>query len=502
MKYLDAFLNRITMYMLLVYGLGGVALLSIFFAAFGLLPTDPLYMLLSFIAILMGAYGAEKFLSTVFGRPMNRESWLITALILFLILPPAQSGRQFVLLGLAGCLASGSKLLLRWHGKHIFNPAAFAAAILSLTALWPASWWVGSNTLWPFALIVGLLVVRKIRHFGVVGCFVAASLGVTLIQFTASGQFSFQNLQHALIASPLIFLGTIMLTEPATMPARKLHQYIYAGLVGLLSSLGLNIGALYIYPEVALLLGNIYAYIVSPKFATSMSLVRIETVSENIMNFVFTPHKTFSFLPGQYMEWTLPDVKFDTRGNRRTFTIASAPTEDEIMLGVKFYSMSSAYKQHLRTLRPGSQIYASQLAGSFTLPRESTQKLAFIAGGIGITPFRSMIKTMLDENSLRDIVLIYAVSDEKDFAYLKTFTEARNHGARIHLVATGQSTRRIRGVTYTKLDSKTLARLVPDIAERTSYISGPNAMVDGIKHELKTIGVRASAIKTDHFSGY
>lgn len=490
MKLIDNILNRVTMYRLLVYGLGAIALIAIFFAALGLVHFDPAFMLLSLIVLLVSVFLSEYLLSVLRNRPMNHESWLITALILFLILPPAREIPSVIPLALAGFLASLSKFLLAWRGKHIFNPAAFAAAVLSLTTLWPASWWIGSNSLWWLALIFGLLVIRKIRHVTMVLWFAVVAIAVQIVQFMIDGQLSATNVQHMLIASPLIFLATIMLTEPATMPPRRGQQYIFVTIAGVLYATGFSFGSFYVYPEVALLLANLYAFVVTPKLYVAMKLEAIEDISDTVKNFVFRPKRRFTFIPGQYVQWTLPRVALDSRGNRRTFTIASSPTEDRVMIGVKFYQPSSNYKKYLRAMQPGAIIYASQLAGSFTLPQDKARKLLFIAGGIGITPFRSMIRAMLDTGDMRDAVLVYAVSSEAEFAYVDVLNEARQRGITVHPVVGGV------------LTGDLLRELVPDMAERLAYISGPNVMVDGVKKSLRHLGVHPQNVRTDHFSGY
>jgi len=502
MKFIDDLLNKITMYRLLVYGLGGLVAISGVFAALGRLTFEPHDMVLSLGILLVSAFVTEYVLSKIWNRPMNTESWIITSLILYFILEPPTSLMSGVVLFAAGMIASASKFLITWHGKHLFNPAAFAAAILGLTAVWPASWWVGSTALWWLTLPLGLAVVRKIRRMEMVAVFAGAAITVHIIQFTVSGQPLVSGLSHALVASPLIFLATIMLTEPATMPARRHQQLIFAGGAGILYAWGLSIGPIHLYPEVVLLLANIYAFIVSPKVSTMMRLKAIRPVSPSVTNFVFEPEKPLSFRPGQYMEWTMPNVPFDARGNRRMFTIASSPTEKDVHLGIKFYEPSSMYKYRLRQLQPGDVVYASQLAGSFTLPKDTSKKLVFIAGGIGITPFRSMVQYMLDAGKIYDLTLIYLVSDEQELAYMDIFNEAKKQGITVYPVVTNSTNDPSHDVLYMRLDAQQVKRLVPDYTARLFYISGPNAMVDTIRGYLKEIGVPRSRIKTDHFSGY
>jgi ferredoxin-NADP reductase len=308
------------------------------------------------------------------------------------------------------------------------------------------------------------------------------------------------NMQSVLVASPLIFLGTIMLTEPATMPPRRSLQVLFAALVAVLYVEAWKVGPVVIYAEVALLIGNIFAFIVSPKFKTSLRLQEIQRISDRVYNFVFAPSNRFAFQAGQYMEWTLPHVGFDARGNRRSFTIASSPTEETVQLGVKFYNPSSTFKYTLSQMKVGDEIYVSQLAGNFTLNHNKNKKLVFIAGGVGITPFRSMVKYIVDTKQPVDVTLIYLVGFAEELAYEELFMEAAQFGVKYIPIVTTPT----KGDTYrhAQLDETLLRELIPDSAERTFYISGPNVMVDAAKHHLKKIGVRRSVIRTDHFSGY
>ena len=147
-------------------------------------------------------------------------------------------------------------------------------------------------------------------------------------------------------------------------------------------------------------------------------------LAPDIYDFIFTPARRFAFSPGQYMEWTLGHADPDSRGNRRYFTLASSPTEDQLRLGVKFYPNGSSFKQALLDLDHQHEIVATQLAGDFVLPNDPNQKCVFIAGGVGITPFRSMIKYLIDTRQRRSIVLFYANRSIKDIIYKDVFDKA------------------------------------------------------------------------------
>ncbi len=500
MNPIDKLLNNITMYRLLVYALGTLATLSVMLAFFGQLSSSPLQLIGSLFLLVTAAYLSDRGFGRLFNTPTNMESSLISALILFLIVEPAHSFLAAIALVLAGALSSISKFLIAWNGRHLFNPAAFAATVLSLTGLQEVSWWIGSSLFWPVALLLGLAIVYKVRRFGLFTTFVAVGVGLQCLLFWQSGQLQVINIIPVLISSPLIFFSAFMLTEPATMPPTRNWQLVFAALVAVLYVTAPPIGPFVVYPEVALLVGNLFAFLVSPKLRVRLTLTQIQKISDRVYNYVFLPEHRFRFLPGQHMQWTLPRVPYDSRGNRRTFTIASSPTESTVQLGVKFYQPTSKFKAAFGRLKPGDEVFASQLGGNFTLQGNQTKKLAFIAGGIGITPFRSMVQYIVDNHIQADIVLLYAVSDPQELAYDKTFKAAAKYGVRTVPVVTNS---RHHGPHITaKLNTELIAQTIPDYSQRICYISGPDAMVTSTKQQLRSLGVARRNIKTDHFSGY
>jgi len=286
-----------------------------------------------------------------------------------------------------------------------------------------------------------------------------------------------------------------MLTEPATAPTKKSFRAIYGALIGFLSA--------FAQYETALIIGNVFSYIVSFKYGLALHLKEKKQIaSAETYEFSFVPDRKINFRPGQYLEWTLKHRGADSRGARRFFTIASSPTETEIKLGVKFYSggpstglrAGSTFKKELIRLLPGAKLSAGRLAGDFTLPENKNKKLVFIAGGIGITPFRSMIKYLIDTNEKRDIVLLYSNKTESEIAYREIFEEARGKF--------GLKTVYINNDKDGFIDGKTIMREAPDFKERCFYISGPHSMTEAFKHTLAGLGVHRSQIKTDFFPGY
>ncbi len=487
---LDNILNSITVYKLVAWGLSLLALMSLVFAMTGAIGYSVGSLLISLTIVMTVGYVANQLMAHIWKVPTNSESGLITALILFFIVPPVESWLTTVQLVLALCVAIASKFILAINGKHIFNPAAIGVVIVSLLGLRHASWWVGNSTMWPFVLILGLLIVYKIRKLYLTGIFIAVSIVVALTVGANNGASINDTLNLLITSSPLLFLGTIMLTEPSTMPSQKKHQVLFASLVAILYAGQFKIPGTYVYPEFALVAGNIYAFFVSSKRNWTLRLVEKRKVSGQVYDYVFEPSAPMQFIPGQYMDWTLGHTKADVRGNRRTFTIASSPTESNVHLGVKFYKPSSSYKKALGDMKPGDTLVAGHIAGNFILPSDISKKLLFVAGGIGVTPFRSMVQDMIDTKTHRDVILLYAVSDKSEIAFSEIFQTAQQYGVELKPVI---------GVT---LSEDLIKRTVHDLTQRLIYVSGPNKMVDATTALLREAHVPRRQIKTDHFSGY
>ncbi len=437
--------------------------------------------------------------------PTGVESVWITAFILFLIMPPVSSWSDAGLVALAAVIAMASKYVLAIKKRHIFNPAAIGALLAGLVMGSGAIWWIGSVVMLPFVLVVGLLLVRKIRRMELF--VVGAVAGVLSAFVTSTASLGFTNGNHShllfqIVASwPIVFFASIMLTEPATTPPTKRLQIIYGILVGLLFGSPLHLGILYMSPELALLIGNVFSYAVSSKQRIILHLKQKTQIAKDTFQFLFTVSEPLAFQPGQYLEWTLPHAHPDLRGNRRYFTIASAPSEEGLAIGVKIQDQSSSFKKALRSLEPGALMSASSLSGDFTLLKDTHTKLVFIAGGIGITPFRSMIQSFLDIEEKRDVVLFYASMSQQDFAYQELFAEAQKKiNLKVVYIVTSPAENWNGYTGY--LTADILKKECPDFADRVFYLSGPNAMVQSYRTLIKSLNVPSKKIKTDYFPGF
>ncbi|QQG43175.1 MAG: RnfABCDGE type electron transport complex subunit D [Candidatus Daviesbacteria bacterium] len=493
LRLIDAFLNGVTMYRLMMYVLSGLLFLATIFSFFQLLPFAPLPLIFTSIILSATAYLANEILAKIFQAPANFESIFITSLILSLIISPINSLNEVPILMLVAVLAASSKFILALHHKHIFNPAALAIVLVPLLTTFGPSWWVGEPVMLAPTLIGGFLIVRKIKRWDLVLSFLAVFSLVTFGASFLKGADYGQLIRGFSSSFLVLFFATVMLTEPQTTPPVKAWRILYGSLVGAILGSNFHLGPFYTTPELSLILGNIFSFLVSPKEKLILPLQEKIKYSPVLYDFVFKLDRPFNYLSGQFMEWTYALKKLDSRGNRRFFTLASSPTEETLRIGVRFSENGSAFKAQLLEMKKGEKIVASLLSGNFTLPSDLNQKLTFLAGGVGITPFRSMVKYLLDKQEKRDIILLYCVKTNADAIYLKLFNQAKDLGVKTVVKETDKT-----GV----VTKEVIASQIPDFKERLFYLSGPYGMVTSFKKVLSEMGIPASQIKTDYFPGY
>ena len=505
LRIVDDFLDRTTMYRLLIYYLGGLLAIAAVFALFGNVGFSAEALFISTAILLAACWAINRVFAFIFNVPVNHESSVITALILALLITPKLGLYDITFLLAASGLAMASKYVLTIKDVHVFNPAALALVLTAFGPQQSASWWVGTASMLPFVLIGGVLVVRKVRREHMVVSFLITTfLATALFAWFGHGSVGTIITQTAL-TSPVFFLGFVMLTEPLTSPGTKGKRAWFGVMVGLLVPPQVHIANLYTSPELALVIGNIFAYSIDPRIRVFPILTQKIRTAANSVDFVFNAGKRFPYQPGQYMEWTLPHSHIDDRGNRRYFTLASSPTEPTLRLGVKFYDPSSSYKKAMLTMTDKTTIVAAQVAGDFVLPKNQKRKLVFIAGGIGVTPFRSMTKYLIDKREQRDIIVLYAANNIHDVAYQDVFEPARQQLGIIttYVLAKPDPTQPL--TTYQRagyVDSDAIRESVADYRERTFYVSGTHQMVMAVRATLSELGVPKSRIKVDYFPGY
>src|SRR5579872_3526611 len=264
MNIIDNFLNSITMYRLVLYYLLLLVVAAIIYSLTGIIHLNPFSLLFSTIVLIVATSVSNYIFAKLFKATVNFESSYITALILALIISPISNFSGVLDLVAVSTIAMLAKYILTIKKKHIFNPAALAVFVTSISIGLSASWWVGTLPMLPFELL-GFLIVRKIRKYDLVFYFFLASLATIFAFSIASGYQLMTVLRETLFYTPIFFLAFVMLTEPLTTPPTKKLQAIYGAIVGILFAPQIHIGSFYTTPEIALVISNIYSYFVSPK---------------------------------------------------------------------------------------------------------------------------------------------------------------------------------------------------------------------------------------------
>jgi ferredoxin-NADP reductase len=207
------------------------------------------------------------------------------------------------------------------------------------------------------------------------------------------------------------------------------------------------------------------------------------------------------FRPGQYFWVTLPDIGHnDEKGLRRHISVATSPTEKGV-LGLATRLRDTAFKRTLRELPVGAEVDVEQPKGEFGLPEDTSRPYVFIAGGIGITVFRSMLHYIRDERLPYRITMIYSNRDRESAAFLDELRELEQE-LDLRLVLTMTEDSGWDGETR-KVDARFVQDyLGADLDELTFLVAGPPAMTEAVQHALTEAGARDENVIASRFSGY
>jgi ferredoxin-NADP reductase len=239
-----------------------------------------------------------------------------------------------------------------------------------------------------------------------------------------------------------------------------------------------------------------------PTFETVF--LRREQLAEGTMAFYFARPAGFEFQAGQSINLGLIDPpETDAKGHRRTFSIASAPFENEIMIATRM--RDTAFKRVLAAMPASTKIQLRGPTGKFTLDPADARPAALIAGGIGITPFMSIARQAANDALRRKLCLVYSNRRPEDAAFLPELVtlEGRNPNYRLVGTMTEMESSRMpwkgeRGF----LDRAMLERALDDLAAPAYYLAGPPGMVEAMKKLLVEAGAAPEQIRTDEFFGY
>jgi ferredoxin-NADP reductase len=239
-----------------------------------------------------------------------------------------------------------------------------------------------------------------------------------------------------------------------------------------------------------------------PKYETTLK--GNETVAEGTMAFHFVKPAGLTFKAGQSMNVSLVEPpETDAKGNARTFSIVSAPHESELVIATRM--RDTAFKRVLKSMAAGGRVGLRGPAGLFTLDPSDSRPAVFLAGGIGVTPFVSMLRDAARSAQARDLWLFYSNRRPEDAAFLDELMALPKRNPRIHFVGTMvEMDKSSRPWTGEKgfLDHAMLERHLKSLAGNVYYVAGPPGLVEAMQKMLIAAGVAEDAIHTDEFIGY
>ncbi len=511
-----AMLGGISMYRLVLFALLALALIAVVLSALGVIvsPT-PAEILASFAVLAIVISGVDAAAQRVLRLPWRIESSLVTALILLFVLRPGLEPTALLGLTIAAAVASLSKYLIAWRGRHILNPAAFGASVVSILGSFGAfewlgtssSWWVGTPSLFLPVVVLGLAVLWRTEKVRIVLVFLIVAIGVSVLRQAVQAQefdIAFDlgaALSFAVLQSPFLFLGAFMLSEPLTLPPRRWQQFSVAGLVGVLAGWPIAIGGLFtLGQERALLIGNLLAFAFALRGSVRLVLQERRFITPTAQELTFRAKGKVRFLAGQYLELDVPHRRPDARGTRREFSIVSAPGDlPTLRIAYKDGDQQhpSSYKRALAGADPGATLAVTGTWGDFLLPRSEAPVL-MVAAGIGVTPFVSQLRQLQLDGRERDVVLVYVASDSSELAFRD---ELAATGARVIVFTRDEPADLPAHWTWAqgaRLDADGLERRVPDLGARHAYISGPPRLIADLAPALQ----KARSLTTDAFAGY
>src|SRR5215471_1703361 len=227
-------------------------------------------------------------------------------------------------------------------------------------------------------------------------------------------------------------------------------------------------------------------------------------VAEGTMAFQFEKPPGFDFRPGQSADLTLLNPpETDSEGDVRTFSIASAPFEEKLRFATRM--RDTAFKRSLKKMPLGTVVKMDSAMGSFTLHKNSAKPAVFLAGGIGITPFSSIVRQADHDRAPHKLYLFYVNRRPEDAPFLEVLQNLEKTNPNFRFIATmtevSHSKKSWNGESG-RINKEMLSKYLNDLRGPIYYIAGPPALVGGMRKMLVASGVDEDDIRSDEFAGY
>ncbi len=231
-------------------------------------------------------------------------------------------------------------------------------------------------------------------------------------------------------------------------------------------------------------------------------LIRKEEVANGTMAFYFEKPEGLVYEPGQHPTVRLINPpQTDDEGNDRTLSFITIPSEEEIGFATRI--RNSAFKQTLKNAPEGLEVEIINPRGSMTLPKDTSRPVVFLSGGIGITPFISMIRQAATSNSAQKIYLFYSNRTIKDAPFFEELEKIAQQNKNFIFIPTmtQEDTDKWQGETG-YINEEMIKKHVGDISNTIFYLAGPTGLVTSLSNVLADAGVDSLYIKSEDYGEY
>lgn len=229
-----------------------------------------------------------------------------------------------------------------------------------------------------------------------------------------------------------------------------------------------------------------------------------EQVAEGTMAFHFERPAGFDFQGGQSVDMTmLNPPETDDEGNTRSFSIASPPSENELVFATRM--RDSAFKRNLKSVSLGTELKIDGPMGSFTLHKNAKKPAVFLAGGIGITPFMSIVAQAAHDRLPHQLHLFYSNHRPEDAPFLDFLRRLEKDNTNYHFIPTMtdmEKSKRPWEGEQGFIDGTMLIKYLNNLNGPIYYLAGPPAMVAAMRKTLLETKVDEDDIRTEEFAGY
>lgn len=233
----------------------------------------------------------------------------------------------------------------------------------------------------------------------------------------------------------------------------------------------------------------------------TIKLLKRENIANQTIVLTFEKPDGFGFVAGQYGGFTLINpVETDEKGATRRFSFLSAPEDSHICFATRI--QSSAYKRNLQAMPIGATIKLAGPVGNFVLHTDPAIPAVMIAGGIGVTPFYSMIQHVLRHEPERKITLIYGNQTVADSALLSDLTELSERHPSFKLVPVLANPHPEWKGEEGFITDDILVRYITDLNLPIFYVCGSPAMVNAMQQMLRELEIPDERVKVEDFPGY